>query len=145
MPKRWIAIVNRTDAKMFSERPFTRVAQLRNVLGRAKNREMTRGKQMLSRGSFAGSKGMHAVGVKNPHDDAAVDFAKRIAEYLRKAYATNRFDDLMLVAEPKMLGWVKTEMDKNVIEVTEWVRKDLANLKPHEIPQALHLRVGRTR
>lgn len=140
MGQRWIAIVTRTDARIFTARPFKRVIQLRNPLGRAKNREMMTDKPPVSRGAFAGAKGLHAVSEKNPHEDAAVAFAKRVAEYLRKSLAQNKFGDLTLVAEPKMLGRVKSELDKNVLAVTECVRKDLGNMPPPELTRALNLR-----
>lgn len=141
MSQRWIAIVTRADARIFSEKPFQRVVEMRNPLGRAKNREMTTDKPPVSRGTFAGAKGVHAVAEKNPHEDAAVAFAKRIAEFFRKSLAQNKFGELLLVAEPKMLGRVKIELDKQVRAVTECVRKDLGHMPPNEITRALNLRV----
>ncbi len=138
MPNRWIAVITRVDAKIFRERPFRRVTELHNELGRAKNREMTPGKPGIDRSRFASFKGVHAkTRDKNPHEDAAIAFAKRIAEYLRKAKATARFEEILLVAEPKMLGRVKKELDKSVLAVCDSVKRDLGHLSVTEIRGAL--------
>lgn len=143
MQKRWIAIVNRTDARIFSERPFRAVNQLKNLLGRTKNREMTTDKPYKRGVPFSGAKGLHRVGgEKNPHEDAAISFAKRISEYLRKAHAENRFDSLLVVAEPKMLGRVKAEFDRTIKNCTEWVGKDFCNATNIEIPKRLGLKIS---
>lgn len=141
MQKRWIAIVNRTDARIFSERPFKRISQLKNLLGRAKDREMTTDKPAVRGTPFSGIKGTHRTGgEKSPHEDAAISFAKRVSEFLRKAHAENKFDSLMVVAEPKMLGRVKAEFDKTVNNCTEWVGKDFCYASNLEIPKLLGLK-----
>jgi protein required for attachment to host cells len=143
MPKRWIAIVNRTEARIFSEKPFKRIGQLKNLLGRAKNREMTTDRPNLNRSNFGGAKGIHGTsGEKSPHEDAAVMFAKRLSEYFRKAHATNRFDTLTIVAEPKMLGRVKSEFHKTMRSCTEWVGKDFGHASNVEIPRLLGIKVS---
>lgn len=129
MPKRWIAIVNRTEARIFSEKPFKRIGQLKNLLGRAKNREMTTDRP-------------RPAGEKSPHEDAAVMFAKRLSEYFRKAHATNRFDALTIVAEPKMLGRVKSELHKTIKNCTEWIAKDFGHTSNVEIPKRLGLKIS---
>ncbi len=140
MQNRWIAIVNRTDARIFSERPFKRVSQLKNLLGRTKNREMTKDKPSLNRAPFGGVKGIHGTrGEKNPHEDVAVAFAKQVSEYLRKAHAENQFDSLLVVAEPKMLGRVKSEFNKTVKGCTEWLGKDFGHSSSVELPKLLGL------
>ena len=143
MPKRWIAVVNRSEARIFTEKPFKRVGQLNNLLGRLKNREMTTNRPNLGRSNYGGPKGTHRTdGEKSPHEDAAVMFAKRVSEYLRKAHAMNRFDTLTVVAEPKMLGRVKTEFHKTIKSCTDWVAKDFAHASNFEIPKLLGIKVS---
>src|SRR5688572_12229825 len=138
---KWIVIVTRVDARIFKEKPFQRVGTLLNALGREKNRAMTTDKPSKNRSKFAGYKGVHTMNDANPHEDAAVDFAKKVAEYLRKAQAQNRFTDLTLVAESKMMGRVKKEMHRTLLNRTEFVNKDMGHAKIHDLAKTF--RVGR--
>ncbi|HTP82696.1 MAG TPA: host attachment protein [Alphaproteobacteria bacterium] len=40
----------------------------------------------------------------DPHRAAKADFAKRVADYVETNAAANKFDDLVMVAPPQMLG-----------------------------------------
>jgi protein required for attachment to host cells len=146
MAKKWIAVITRTDATFFSERPFARVSQLRNQLGREKNRTMTTDKPGIGRSRFSGSKGMHTIDYgPGPHEEAAIAFTKRIGDFLHKAFAQNRFRELTVIAEPKTLGRLKKEIDKNILDSAQFVRKDLGQLKMHEVADFLGLQRPRPR
>jgi len=146
MAKKWIAVITRTDASFFSERPFTRVSQLRNMLGREKNRAMVTDKPGKGRSRYAGHKGIHTVDQgQGPHEEAVIAFTKRIGAFLHKAFAQNRFRELTVIAEPKTLGRLKKELDKNILASAEFVRKDLGQFKAHQVADFLGLQRPRPR
>lgn len=136
--KKWIAVVTRVEARIFESKDFSLVTKLKNPLGHEKNRAMNSGKPGVGRSKFSGSMAIHNMtGEKSPHEDAAIAFGKRIGEYLNKQMDLNRFSDLLLVAEPKMLGRVKAHMDKKVMAHTECSAKDLGKLSAHELKKAI--------
>jgi protein required for attachment to host cells len=138
MSAKWIAVVTRTEARVFSAEDFRLIAKLTNQLGREKNRAMTNARPGLGHGKFARGSGFYSLtGEKNPHEDAAIAFAKRVSEYLRKQMTLHRFDKLILAAEPKMMGRVKAEMNKDLAAHTEWKAKDFGKLKPHELRKVI--------
>jgi protein required for attachment to host cells len=117
--KQWIVVVTRTGARVFKSPEFEVITTLLNPLGREKNRAMTTDKPGLAE--------------KNPHEDAAVGFAKRIARYLHVKNSQNRFDELVIAAEPKMLGRLKAELDKTVAAKVRWWAKDLGKIPDADI------------
>lgn len=134
MKRKWIAVVSRTEARMFHEHPFQRFATLENELGREKNRAMTTDKPGMSRSSFSSSVSPHAMtGEKNPHDEVAVDFARKIAHYLEQA----QLDKLQIVAEPRMMGFVRGYLSPSMGERVEWLAKDFGPLSDHDVGLAL--------
>ena len=138
MKDKWIAVVTRIDARIFSGDDFRLISKLSNPLGRERNRAMRDGKPGLAPSKFNGTFGSHGLTAeKNPHEDAAIAFAKRVSSYLRKQMNLHRFDKLILAAEPKMLGRMKTEMNKDLAAHTEWRGKDFGKLNAHELRKAI--------
>lgn len=136
MAKKWIVFVTRINARVFNAETWDSVIELKHNIGKAKNKELKTGKPGVSRGKFAGSKGIHGMtGEKNPHEDAAVEFAKKIGVYLYKQKNLHKFDDLTIVAEPKMMGRIKKQMDKHLARDVKWIGKDLGKFATHELPQ----------
>ncbi len=134
MSKRWIAIISRTDARVFDANDMRKVISMKNGLGREKNRAFTTGKPGVSRSRSLTRNSTHAMdGKKNPHDDAAKAFAKKINEYLKKRFHERRFDELIVSAEPRMQGWVKAGMQKTLLSHTRWRYADLGKLDDHEL------------
>src|ERR1700757_1598785 len=97
MSIQWIAIVNRTGAQLYSEKTFRLVGELKNSLGREKNRAMTDDRPGLARSRFIAGSTHSMTGEKNPHEDAAVAFARRVASFLRKQFSLKKFDKLLMV------------------------------------------------
>jgi protein required for attachment to host cells len=102
---------------------------MKNPSGQLRNKELKTEKAGSAPGKFAGFRSPHDLtGEKDPHEKAAVDFARKIAGYLAKQHSRNRFAGLTVVAEPKMKGRLKAEMDKGLLQKTEWINKDLGKL-----------------
>ena len=63
-------------------------------------------------------------------------FAKRVAGYLESARNDQRYERLVLVAAPKMLGQLRQELDKEVRKlVLDEVPKDLSWFNARELEQ----------
>lgn len=140
MAAKWIVIADRTKARIFTEKPFASLQILRNELGREKNRAMTTDKPGWSRSKFSQPSSTHALtGERNPHEDAAVQFAKRLCRYLEHESQLHRFKDLLIVAEPKMLGRIRESFPEHLAARTEWLKKDFGHRSAYEIGETLGL------
>lgn len=138
MSKEWIAIVNRVEARIFDAQNMRKLHTMINRLGREKNKAFTTGKPGMGRSRFSSANGIHAMsGEKKPHDDAAIQFSRRVNQYLYKMWCGQKFEKIMISAEPKMLGWLKKGMDKGVGRHCQWKDKDL--LKVNESTLKEHL------
>jgi protein required for attachment to host cells len=110
------------------------VEQMQHPEGRMKNSELDsdRPGQAFSRVGQGGGHPM--VPVERSHERAAADFAREVAEQLRKHRNDNRFDELLLVAEPGFLGMLQSALDNvTAASVTSTVKKDLAHVKVRDL------------
>lgn len=134
MTKKWIAIVNRSEARIYNSEDMTKIYTLKNNLGRLKNRDFMTDKPGSDRNRSHSKASTHSLdGEKSPHDEAAKKFAKKISLYLKKRFEEHLFQELLVSAEPRMLGLVKSSMEKSLTPHVEWQRKDLVKLSDHEI------------
>lgn len=139
----WIAVVNRAQARIFKDgSEFLLVDQLDYELGREKNRAMTTDKPGLSRAKQAGRSGTHALdGEKNPHEGAAIQFAKIVAGYLEKKFASALSQTRLTIAsEPRMTGYLRDAMSESSRKKARWLCKDLAYFSDNEIKRYLQER-----
>ena len=126
MSTKWIAVLTRTDARFYTEKTFRLLHQMKNALGREKNKALTTDKPGRAPGKFVGASGMHNLTAeKDPHEDAAIHFAKEVNEYLHKQFKLNQLDELIVFAEPKMMGRLKVNMDEELVARTQWLAKNL--------------------
>lgn len=134
MAIRWIAVVSRSSAEFLRAQSGTVVASMTNELGRARSRIMTTDKPGSARNRTASRSSTHSLdGDKNPHNEAAKAFARRIAKFVDQQRKLKRFDQILIAAEPKMAGWLASALPAKVKEQVEWVHKDLAKLTPMQI------------
>ena len=67
-------------------------------------------------------------------EHAAEMFAKRIGHYLEKARTDHRYDELVVIAPPSLLGALRKEYGKEVGKlVADELPKDLSMLSRHEL------------
>lgn len=142
-PQSLFLVVNRTSAKIFeiSRRPdsLTWVKTMKNSLGSTKNKLMTKDKPGMSRGKYAKSNSPHALThERNPHEDVAVTFAKKISIYLKKNLDNNEVLNLTIAAEPHMLGLVKKAVKQESFTTPiKWMRKDLEKLTTDKLENVI--------
>lgn len=139
MSKHWIAVVTRTQARILDRRDFSLINTLNNELGRERNRAMSSDKPGVSRGKFAGNPSVHSLtGERNPHEEAAVSFARKVSFYLARNFSQHRFDDVLVVAEPKMMGRLRNNFPRALLENSEFQAKDLGRVSIHDLPEWLN-------
>lgn len=106
-----------------------------NPEGRLHNREINTD----AKGRFAGPD--RPGGHSSDDEERTVEhynelFAKRVAGYLDKARNDQRYERLVLVAAPKILGQLRKELGKEVEKlVVDQLDKDLAWFNAREIEQ----------
>jgi protein required for attachment to host cells len=70
----------------------------------------------------------------DPHEEAALQFAKKVTDFLESEYRKKKFKSLTVVAEPHFLGKLRAAMEPAVQEhVTEWIKKDLLKTPQKEL------------
>jgi protein required for attachment to host cells len=149
MPTTWILIADGGRARLFEQeraaRAFKPVAE-RDFFGTtAQSKEIAsdrRGRTFDSSGrgqpGDVGGHGRHAMEPSTaPQRYAEYEFARELRDYLEKAANEHRFDRLVLVAAPKILGDLRALLPKPVqTRIVAEVNKDLtkvptAALGPH--------------
>ncbi len=140
MKKRWIIIADRIEARIFRETPFTLIKTLANPLGREKNKVLRTDKPGWGKAQYSRSAGIHSMsGEKDPHEEAAVQFARTLSRFLERESEADRYDDLMIVAEPKMLGRIRSFLAPHLSERVHWMKKDLGHLSDYQIGKKLEM------
>ena len=136
MKSRWIVVADRTQAHVFSENKgeLTEHSGLLHSQSRLQDRELENDKQ--GRASFAGeSLGGHGYAAhSDAHDREAEIFAKEIVTHLHDLEKHNQLASLILVAEPRMLGFIETALPKSLQACLQsTVRKDLCHIPRAEL------------
>ena len=79
----------------------------------------------------------HAIEPKtDPKEAAKEDFVRYVAEQVQSAQ--ENFDDLVLVAPPRVLGQLRETLAKSVADAVTWdLAKDLTKVPDHELSEHL--------
>lgn len=135
----WIVVLGRAGARIFKRtslvEPLVLVKSIDNELGRTRNRQMQNDKPGRDQFRVKGASIVHAMsGEKDPHEDAAVQFVREVSKYLELESSKGKFDKLIVVAGPHVMGLLKKQLSKEVEKtVVEWVRKNLSKQSESEI------------
>lgn len=109
----WYVVARRTEAVIYKEdaqHHFQFVYRLVNPRGRKPEIELDSDRPGRGASSANGTF-HHALDRSwNRHETVAKKFAKKIAQALTHAARQNRFDELVLVAEPHFLGMLRDEI-----------------------------------
>jgi protein required for attachment to host cells len=127
----WFVVASQKTVRIFTEvSERNRLKQLQefdNPLGRERNRALVRKQAGLGVKS-AGQGSVHYSEKKrhDPHEEAAVQFAKKVCNFLESEFQNKKFKSLTIVAEPHFIGKLRTMMKPALQKfVTEWIKKDL--------------------
>ncbi len=86
--------------------------------------------------SFSSSgPGRHAMAPPtDPHEHAEHEFVKLVAKAIKDGLNAHAFEQLILVAPPKALGYLRAALDPQAAKlVKSELNKDLTNLTPHQL------------
>jgi protein required for attachment to host cells len=128
----WFVVASQKEARVFvrtSDREQLELLKsLTNPLGAVKRRDLIRkeaGRGVKSAGRV-GSASYSEPKPHDPHDEAVIQFAKEISRFLESEKFKKNFESLTVVAEPNLLGKIRTEMGEDLrSSVTKWIKKDL--------------------
>jgi protein required for attachment to host cells/ribosome-associated translation inhibitor RaiA len=126
----WIAVCSRAGARIFKKQ-YHDVELFHSLdfpLGRERTRALRNDKPSVSRMGFAAGGGAthRMTGGKDPHEELAVSFSKTLGAYLKNAFQKKQFEQLVIVAEPHLMGLIKLALDKKIqASVSQWITKDL--------------------
>jgi protein required for attachment to host cells len=134
-------VVNRQSAKIFevanSPESLVWLQTLKNPLGATKNKLMTNDKPGLSRGKFAKARSPHALTrERNPHEDAAIEFARKIALFIKTHQGEKELSRMTVAAEPHMMGLVKKALEQkpgHPGQRIRWLAKDLDKMTTQKL------------
>jgi len=113
----WILVADNTRARIFStdtpSSPLQEVDDLAHTEGRLHDREMT--SDLPGKIKNAGGIGGHAFEQPtDPKKHEAENFAHRISHYLEEAYNANKFEQLLIIAEPSFLGLLRNQLPEQI-------------------------------
>lgn len=132
-------VLNRTEAKFFKhstlEQTWKLYKKITNPLGRERNKAMQNDRAGAERFRIKGSVVSHAMtGEKDPHEEAAVQFVRKIAGEIKSLRTKNSDDKFIVVADPHICGLLKEQLDKVTLRrVGTCIKKNLGQMADHEI------------
>jgi protein required for attachment to host cells len=148
METTWIVTADAGRARFFAEsdpsQPLKEIEDMVNELGRMRASEIyTDGV-----GPTAGTRSIHDTGGQvpnkqyepptSPEEQARISFAKAISGFLLKAHNERQFQRLVIVAEPKFLGFLRAALDPHLKPlISKEINKDLTHANGHELREQL--------
>ena len=137
MSTTWILVANRSHARLLEsiwpDKSLKRLQDIPHPQGQLKNSDINSDRPGRSFDSVG--QGRHAMSTKQePVEHIAQKFALDLAELLNEGRMIKAYDKLVLIAEPKFLGFLRLALDKNTAYlVTQSVDKDLLEVRDEEL------------
>lgn len=135
--KTWIVVAHRSGAVVYESRgtqlPLARVMLLENPVGRARAGELESDRPGRAYDRKGG--GRHAMSKEeNSVEHVEQEFAHRVLAQLERSREAGAFDQLVLIAPPKMLGRLRRGLPAPLRTlVVADLAKDLAMATPDEV------------
>jgi protein required for attachment to host cells len=130
----WVIAADASRARVLqvaSPNKLAEVARLDNPAARLHDRELTTDAHPRFRGTAGPGSDRQET---SPTEHATEMFAKHIGDYLEKARTDHRYDELVIIAPPQILGALRKEYGKQVGKlVAQEVPKGLSWLSKHEL------------
>ncbi len=135
-PNRWLVVCDGFEATVYRVRGWRfekTMWRSINPEGRCYESQLTSDRPGLT--STPLGFGNHHIDQKRVHKDASkIRFAKRIIEHLLDAYGRDAYDRLVLVAPPKVMGFLRQTLPTTLSDVVEKeITKDLTHCSPVEL------------
>jgi protein required for attachment to host cells len=142
MTTTWIVIGHRAGARIAEHKGpgkgLRLVSELEHEAGRLRDGEINSDRPGTSFSSGPGP-GRHPMATpETAHDHVAANFARELAEVLHRGRIEQRFDQLVLVAEPRFLGVMRGVLEEGTLNLVKGsVSKDLAQVPLHDLGKHL--------
>jgi protein required for attachment to host cells len=136
----WIVVANSTYVRIFTaDTPSSPLEELENFVhteNRLHDREIT--SDLPGRVKSFGGGGHAYEQPTDPKQHEADNFAHRIAQYLEDAHNENRFEQLIIVADPSFLGRLRNHLQEQIKKLVRLeIDKQITTLTAAEIRQHL--------
>lgn len=132
----WILIANRTGARLLDKQGanLRLIETIAHDGGRTRDRDVDSDRHGRTFDRLGGNR--HAFSAsETPHERDARTFARELAARLKAEHLKHHFERLVLVAEPRFLGFLRAELDDTIERtVIATVPKDLAEVALHDLP-----------
>jgi len=116
MKSTWILVSDNSRARIFTvdtpSSPLEEIEDLSHSEGRLFDREMTTG--LPGKIKSVGGGGHAFEQPTDPKKHEADVFAHRVAQYLEDAHNANKFEQLLIIAEPSFLGLLRNQLSEQI-------------------------------
>lgn len=141
-------VANRTSAVIYREGRsghFVFVKRLSHAEGKAKAGELDSDRP--GRSVSTGGAGTIHHGLEKRSDryeESIRKFAARIAKFLKESQARDRFEELVLVAEPHFLGVLKGELPASILKIVKLqIPREYTRGSDQDLHRLIHQAAGR--
>ena len=130
--KYWVLVANSGQARILEmqRKPyeFHQVSELVSAAQHLTNKEIV--SDASGRDYHAQGPGTHSKKPRSdPHEQAEEQFSRSLAQKMEKAAQLGRFDQLLVIADPKTMGRLRQQMNRSLAgKVTDEVALDLVGL-----------------
>jgi protein required for attachment to host cells len=133
----WVLVANSGQARILEmqRKPyeFHQVAELVSDAQHLTNKELV--SDASGRVYHSQGPGTHSMKPRSdPHENAEEQFSRGLAQKMEKAAQLDRFDQLLVIADPKTMGRLRHQMTRTVSDrVADEVSLDLVGLPLHQL------------
>ena len=141
MASSWVIVADASRARIFAaDKNLSNLSELATFAhpeSRLHEQELT--SDLPGRSFDTQGEGRHAMGQKHdPKQHEAQQFAQQIAEHLDNSRKQNKYDRLVIISSPAMLGLLRDNLTNETKElVTDEINKDLTQHSIADIQQHL--------
>ena len=129
METTWIMVASRDEVRIFSREGRGHIKLERDIgnpLGRLKNQDLESDKAGAANDNRIWGRPAYSS-EESAKERALKDFYREVCEQIDNALSTHQFERLVLIAEPRLLGYIRGILSKNVERaVTHTIPKDLS-------------------
>lgn len=129
MKTTWIVVASREEVRIFSRegrRHIKLERDIGNPTGRLKLQDLVSDRSGASSDNRMRRRPAYST-EESPRARALQDFYREVCEQLDRSLAKHEFSELVLIAEPRLLGYLRGMLSKNLEQsVTREIPKDLS-------------------
>lgn len=141
----WVVVASNTRCRIFAQQkhsdPLRQIADINHPEGRMKGRELA--SERPGRSFDVAGHGRHSMGQPvDAIEQENIKFAKSVASKIDAARKRERFERLVLVADPRFLGHLRQGLSSATRHrLSAELQKNLADADPRSIREALPYRI----